>query len=237
MDLLDSLHELEDLVASSSRFLLTNKCLVNEEELIRLISNIRKEWPSALKEAEEINANRDKIIEDARIEAKNIIEQAKVYAQKKASENEITLAAEAKAKEIRKIAEGIIALGVKECNNFDTVKVTAKVARKDKDGKRVKEVVDGKKVTVYDEVEREIKKDQPSRLHARRQMQKTLFTVTEVPADKQSRRKDTKKVDVVSKVLDDIAPKYTDRNGGYTRIVKIGQRKGDAAMEVLIELV
>ena len=52
MDLLDSLHELEDLVASSSRFLLTNKCLVNEEELIRLISNIRKEWPSALKEAE-----------------------------------------------------------------------------------------------------------------------------------------------------------------------------------------
>ena len=118
---------------------------------------------------------------------------------------------EAKAKEIRKIAEGIIALGVKECNNFDTVKVTAKVARKDKDGKRVKEVVDGKKVTV--------------------------FTVTEVPTDKQSRRKDTKKVDVVSKVLDDIAPKYTDRNGGYTRIVKIGQRKGDAAMEVLIELV
>lgn len=144
---------------------------------------------------------------------------------------------EAKAKEIRKIAEGIIALGVKECNNFDTVKVTAKVARKDKDGKRVKEVVDGKKVTVYDEVEREIKKDQPSRLHARRQMQKTLFTVTEVPADKQSRRKDTKKVDVVSKVLDDIAPKYTDRNGGYTRIVKIGQRKGDGALEVLLELV
>ncbi len=144
---------------------------------------------------------------------------------------------EAKAKEIRKIAEGIIALGVKECNNFDTVKVTAKVARKDKDGKRVKEVVDGKKVTVYDEVEKEIKKDQPSRLHARRQMQKTLFTVTEVPADKQNRRKDTKKVDVVSKVLDEIAPKYTDRNGGYTRIVKIGQRKGDAAMEVLIELV
>ena len=100
MDLLDSLHELEDLVANSSRFLLTNKCLVNEEELIRLIDNIRKEWPSALKEAEEINANRDKIIEDARIEAKNIIEQAKVYAQKKASENEITLADEAKAKEI-----------------------------------------------------------------------------------------------------------------------------------------
>ena len=83
---------------------------------------------------------------------------------------------EAKAKEVRKIAEKIIALGIKECNNYDTVKVTAKVARKDKDGKRVKEVVDGKKVTVYDEVEKEIKKDQPSRLHARRQMEKTLYT-------------------------------------------------------------
>ena len=85
---------------------------------------------------------------------------------------------EAKAKEIRKVAEGLIALGVKEKDNFETVKVTAKVARKDKDGKRVKEVVDGKKVTVFDEVKKTIKKDQPSRLHARRQMNKVLYTVT-----------------------------------------------------------
>ena len=74
---------------------------------------------------------------------------------------------EARAKEIRKVAEGLIALAVKEKDNYETVKVTAKVARKDKDGKRVKEVVNGKKVTVYDEVEKEIKKDLPSRLHAR----------------------------------------------------------------------
>ena len=60
---------------------------------------------------------------------------------------------EAKAKEIRKIAESLIALGVKEKDNYELVKVQGKVARKDKDGKRVKEVVDGKKVTVYDEVE------------------------------------------------------------------------------------
>ena len=87
---------------------------------------------------------------------------------------------EAKAKEIRKIAEGIIALGIKEKDNFDTVTVTAKVARKDKDGKRVKEVVDGKKVTVYDEVQKEIKKDQPSRLHARSQMLKVFYPVENV---------------------------------------------------------
>ena len=61
---------------------------------------------------------------------------------------------EAKAKEIRKIAEGLIALAVKEKDNFEEVTVKAKVARKDKDGKRVKEVVDGKKVTVYDEVDK-----------------------------------------------------------------------------------
>ena len=140
---------------------------------------------------------------------------------------------EAKAKEIRKIAEGLVAMAVREKDNFETVTVTAKVARKDKDGKRVKEVVDGKKKTVYDEVDKTIKKDMPSRLHARRQMLKVLYPVTETGAKK----KDTQKDDLVDKLFTEIAPKYKDRNGGYTRIVKIGQRKGDAAMEVLIELV
>ena len=140
---------------------------------------------------------------------------------------------ESRAKEIRKVAEGLIALAVKEKDNFDEVTVTAKVARKDKDGKRIKEVVDGKKVTVFDEVEKTIKKDQPSRLHARRKMNKVLYSVTEKGATK----KETKKVDLTNKLFDEIAPKYENRNGGYTRIVKIGQRKGDAAMEVLLELV
>ena len=144
---------------------------------------------------------------------------------------------EARAKEVRKIAEGIIAMGVKEKDNFETVKVTAKVPRKDKDGKRVKEVVDGKKVTVYDEVEKEIKKDLPSRLHARRQMLKVFYPVTEVPSTPAGRKRGTKKVDMPAKVFDEIAPKYVDRKGGYTRIIKIGQRKGDGAMEVVLELV
>ena len=144
---------------------------------------------------------------------------------------------ETKAKEIRKIAEGMIALAVREKDNFETVTVTAKVPKKDSDGKRVKEVVDGKKVTVYDEVQKEIKKDAATRLHARRQMMKVFYPVTEVPSENKGKKKNTKEVDMVSKMFDEIAPKYTNRNGGYTRIVKIGQRKGDAAMEVLIELV
>ena len=141
---------------------------------------------------------------------------------------------ETRAKEIRKVAEGLIALAVKEKDNFETVKVTAKVARKDANGKRVKEVVDGKKVTVYDEVEKEIKKDSASRLHARRQMLKVLYGVTEVPTQAAGKKNGTKSVDLVAKLFDEVAPKYVSLNGGYTRIVKIGQRKGDAAMEVVL---
>ena len=144
---------------------------------------------------------------------------------------------EAKAKEIRKIAEGLIASAVKEKDNFEEVTIKAKVAKKDAEGKRVKEVVDGKKVTVYEEVEKTIKKDNPSRLHARRQMLKVFYPVTEVPAAAAGKKKNTKKIDMPAKVFDEIAPKYADRKGGYTRIVKIGQRKGDGAMAVLLELV
>ncbi|MBP3469009.1 MAG: 50S ribosomal protein L17, partial [Lachnospiraceae bacterium] len=112
---------------------------------------------------------------------------------------------EARAKEIQKIVESLVALAVKEKDNFETVTVKAKVPQKDKNGKRVKEVVDGKKVTVYDEVEKEIKKDLPSRLHARRQMLKVFYDVVERPDQK---KKAAKKVDLAAKMFDEIAPKY-----------------------------
>ena len=144
---------------------------------------------------------------------------------------------EARAKEVRKIAEHIVTLAVKEKDNYETVKVKAKVPRKDKDGKRVKEVVDGKKVTVFDEVEKEIKKDMPSRMHARRQMLRVLYPVKEVPTTPAGRKRNTKEVNMANKMFEEVAPKYVNRKGGYTRIIKIGPRKGDAAMQVVLELV
>ena len=144
---------------------------------------------------------------------------------------------EARAKEVQQIVEPIITMAVKERDNFDTVKVQAKVARKDAEGKRVREVGDGHRKTVYDTVEKEIKKDRPSRMHARRQILRTLYPVTEVPTEKAGRKKNTKEVDLVDKLFTELGPKYANRPGGYTRIVKIGQRKGDAAMMVVLELV
>ena len=144
---------------------------------------------------------------------------------------------ETRAKEVRRIAEKVITMAVKERDNFEEVEVTAKIPKKDAKGNRVKETVNGKKVTVYDEVKKTIKKDKPSRMNARRQILSILYPVTEVPKDGKKVRSLSKEVDMAGKLFDEIAPKYADRKGGYTRIIKLGMRKGDGAPEVIIELV
>jgi len=144
---------------------------------------------------------------------------------------------ETRAKEVRKITEKLITLAVKEKDNFTTENVTVKVPQKDTDGKRVKTVENGRKVTVYDEVERTIQKDKSTRLSARRKIWSVLYPVTELPENGRRVRSQSKKVDLANVMFEKWAPKYSGRNGGYTRMVKIGMRRGDAAPMVLLELI
>ena len=66
---------------------------------------------------------------------------------------------------------------------------------------------------------------------------KVLYGVTEVPSTNAGKKKGTKSVDMPKKLFDEIAPKYVNRNGGYTRILKMGYRVGDNAPMAYVELV
>ena len=135
---------------------------------------------------------------------------------------------EARAKEVKAIADSIIALAVKEKDNFEMVDVKVVKAKLDAKGNKVTEIAKSKNGKEYLKVVKEEttesrQKDMPSRLNARRKMMTKLNKV--------------KDVDVIGKLFNEIAPKYEGRVGGYTRILKLGQRRGDAAEIVILELV
>ena len=132
---------------------------------------------------------------------------------------------EARAKEIRPIAEKLITLAVKEYKNTETVE---KETRNDK-----QQII---KVTAEN--------DKPSKLHARRMIMSYVYDMP-LPrnkADKETKPEYAKRSKatphpVVDKLFREIAPKYEDRAGGYIRIMKLGPRRGDGTEMCLIELV
>ena len=140
---------------------------------------------------------------------------------------------ETRAKEIKAIADSLIALAVKEKDNFETVEVKVSRAKLDSKGNKETELVKSKNGKEYlkvvrEEVTEKRQKDMPSRLNARRKMMKTLNKVKD---------ENGRNIDLTAKLFNEIAPNYEGRVGGYTRILKLGQRRGDAAEMVILQLV
>ena len=135
---------------------------------------------------------------------------------------------EARAKEVKAIADSIIALAIKEKDNFETVDAKVVKAKLDSKGNKVTELVKSKNGKEYlkvvkEEITEKRQKDMPSRLNARR---KIMTKINKVDG-----------VDLPGKLFGELATKYADRVGGYTRIIKKGPRRGDAAEVVILELV
>ena len=140
---------------------------------------------------------------------------------------------DAKAKEVKSIVDSLISLAIREKDNFETVEKTVSKAKVDEKGNKVTEEVtskNGKKFqkVVREDVKVEVKKDKPSKLAARRKIMANINKVKD---------QDGNNVDLPGKLFGEIAEKYADQKGGYTRIVKIGKRRGDAAETVILQLV
>ena len=139
----------------------------------------------------------------------------------------------ARAKEISAIVEKLINEAIKEKDNFTTKEITVSAVKLDGKGKKVLVSKTSKNGNKYDVVDREVKTktvqvDAPSGLAARKRMAYWLL---------KSHDAEGNTINPVNKMFDEIAPKYEGRNGGYTRIIKIGTRRGDGSEMAILEFV
>ncbi|HEY8499243.1 MAG TPA: 50S ribosomal protein L17 [Clostridia bacterium] len=142
---------------------------------------------------------------------------------------------ETRAKEVKAIADSLISLAVKECDNFTTKQTKVSTAVLDSKGKKITKSKKSKNDNSYDVVEREEKTemkpvDSPSRLSARRKMISWLYKVKD---------NNGKNINLANKLLDEIGPRYKEKNrtSGFTRMYRVGPRRGDAAEMVILELI
>ena len=96
----DTLNRVENLVASAWHLPLTGKAVIDEEELVHLIEDLRHDLPQELEQAEKVIQERENIFSAAQQEADNIVKQAKAQAEKLVDENDIVVKARQSAQTI-----------------------------------------------------------------------------------------------------------------------------------------
>ncbi len=101
----DTLNQIEDLVASSSHLWFTDRIMINDNDLIHLVEELRQELPLELERADEIMRDRDKIIMSAQQEATNIINQAQEKAAQIVDENDLVIKAREKSQAVMSQAQ------------------------------------------------------------------------------------------------------------------------------------